>query len=177
MRGTQILAVVLGTGLLICCTPRVQSGAPTPPAPPAEAALEEIRISRGPCFGFCPVYSLAVTPGGRVDFKGERHTAVLGARSRPAGREAYEHMRSALAPLRPRTGEAAEFACNVAVSDMSSLTLEWIAVDGTRTALAYGMGCRDPEGAAIVHTVEEQLHLLGADEWAAQKTWPGDTRG
>ncbi|KMS59786.1 hypothetical protein V474_11370 [Novosphingobium barchaimii LL02] len=175
MRATFVVAVVLGTGLLICCTPRVRSGAPTLPV--TAQGGEEIRISRGPCFGFCPVYTLAVTPAGRVDFKGERHTAVLGQRAHSVGRTAYEDVRGALAALRPETGIETEFACKVAVSDMSHLTLEWIAADGTRTALTYGMGCRDPEGAAIMQTVEKQLHKLEAAEWAAQKTWPGDTRG
>ena len=149
----------------------MQPGAPTPPA------LEEIRISRGPCFGFCPVYTLAVTPAGRVDFKGERHTAVLGPRAHSAGRDAYEAVRSALAPLRPETGSERQSECKVAVSDMSTLTLEWIAADGTRTALSHGMGCRDPEGAGISRTIEEQLRTLQVEAWAAQKTWPGDTRG
>jgi len=175
MRAIFVAAVVLGTGLLICCTPRVQSGAPTLPATAQRG--EEIRISRGPCFGFCPVYTLAVTPAGRVDFKGERHTAVLGQRAHSVGRAKYEDMRRALAPLRPETGVETEFVCKVAVSDMSQLTLEWIAADGMRTALTYGMGCRDPEGAAIMRTVEEQLRKLEVAEWAAQKTWPGDTRG
>jgi hypothetical protein len=39
------------------------------------------------------------------------------------------------------------------------------------------MGCRDPEAAGIELTVEEQLRRLEVDEWAAQKTWPGDPRG
>ncbi|WP_235037730.1 MULTISPECIES: DUF6438 domain-containing protein [unclassified Novosphingobium] len=175
MRAIFFVAIVLGTGLLICCTPRVQSGAPTPPV--AAQGGEEIRISRGPCFGFCPVYTLAVTPAGRVDFNGERHTAVLGQRAHSVGRRTYKEVRRALAPLRPETGSETEFACKVAVSDMSRVTLEWIAADGTRTALNYDMGCRDPEGSAIMRTVEEQLRKLEVEEWAAQKTWPGDTRG
>lgn len=172
MRGFTLFAIVLGTGLLSCCTPRVQSGAL--PAP----AAEEIRLSRGPCFGFCPVYSVAVTPAGRVDFKGERHTAVLGARSHTVGRTGYEDVRSALAPVRPKTSGESTFSCvSGAPTDMSSLTIEWIAANGGRTAFTYRMGCRDEAGREIERKVEEQLRRLEADAWAAQKTWPGDTRG
>jgi hypothetical protein len=172
MRAIFLAVVVLGTGLLICCTPRVQSGAlPSP-------AREEIRLSRGPCFGFCPVYTLAVTPAGRVDFKGERHTAVLGSRSHSVGRAAYDEVRRALAPVRPPTGSEHALACTAgAPTDMSSLTIEWIAANGMRTALTYRMGCRDPEGTHLERMVEKQLRRLGAEGWAAQKTWPGDTRG
>jgi hypothetical protein len=60
---------------------------------------------------------------------------------------------------------------------MPRLTVEWIRADGTRTALTQRMGCRDPEAAGIELTVEEQLRRLEVDEWAAQKTWPGDPRG
>lgn len=172
MRGYTLFAIALGTGLLSCCTPRVQSGAlPTP-------AKEEIRLSRGPCFGFCPVYTLAVTPAGRVDFKGERHTVVLGPRSHTVGRAGYEDVRRALAPMRPATGSETAFACASEMpTDTASLTIEWIEADGGRTALTYRLGCRDEAGAAIERTVEEQLRRLEADTWATQKTWPGDTRG
>lgn len=171
MRGPLLCALVLGTGLLLCCTPRVRPGAQ--PALPGE----EIRISRGPCFGFCPVYTVAVTPAGRVDFTGERHTATLGPRSRPAGPAAYEALRNAFASYRPQSGREEELACVPTPTDMSILTVEWIAANGNRTALTYRMGCRQPAGQQMERLVEEQLRGLGVEEWAAQKTWPGDTRG
>jgi len=173
VRGLTLSAIVLGTGLLLCCTPRMQPGVLKPSASPSE----EIRISRGACFGFCPVYTLAVTPAGRVDFEGERHTAVLGPRSHSVGRGVYEDVRRALAPVRPATGSEREVPCPAAATDMPRLTVEWIRADGTRTALTQRMGCRDPETAGIELTVEEQLRRLEVDEWAAQKTWPGDPRG
>lgn len=175
MRGFTLSAIVLGTGLLLCCTPRMQPGAQQPPL--SVRPGEEIRLSRGPCFGFCPVYTLAVTPAGRVDFEGKRHTAVLGPRSHSVGRGVYREVRRALAPLRPATGSQREAPCPAAATDMAVLTIEWIAADGTRTALTHRMGCRDPAGAAIERTVEDQLRRLEVDAWAAQKTWPGDTRG
>lgn len=174
MRAIARFAIVLGAGLLLCCAPRARPGAHPPVAP----LSEEIRISRGPCFGFCPVYTLAVTPAGRVDFDGVRHTAVLGPRARPVGRTGYEDVRRAFAPMRPATaGEHTASCPGGAPSDMASLTVAWIGADGTRTALSQSMGCRDPAAAAFVHTVDEQLRRLKVDGWAAQKTWPGDTRG
>jgi hypothetical protein len=172
MRAISFVAVALGAGLLISCTPRVRPG-----VPPLSPKLEEIRISRGPCFGFCPVYTVAVTPAGRVDFTGERHTAVLGPRARSAGRETYEAVRKALASARPRTGEARAQPCPSAATDMAQMTVEWIAASGTRTALTYNLGCREPATAKLAQTVEAQLQALQVADWAAQKTWPGDTRG
>jgi len=173
MRGPLLCGIVLGAGLLLSCAPRVRPGAAASPAP----AGEELRISRGPCFGFCPVYKVAVTPAGRVDFTGERHTAVLGQRAHSVGRATYEDVRRTLAPMRPQTGEERAHACTEAATDMSSVTVEWIGADGRRTALTYNMGCRSPEGSAMARTVEQQLGRLGVEEWTAQKTWPGDSRG
>lgn len=178
MRSISLVAVVLGTGLLICCAPRVQPGAPLPPPPASPStASEEIRISRGPCFGFCPVYKVAVTPAGRVDFTGERHTTVLGPRSRSVGPAVYEELRKAMQPLRPETGKESVFACSTEATDMSQLTIEWVAANGVRTALTYNMGCRDEAGGALAQTVEDQLRRLEIDGWASQKTWPGESRG
>ncbi|PNU04423.1 DUF6438 domain-containing protein [Novosphingobium guangzhouense] len=172
MRGPLLCGIVLGAGLLSSCAPRVQPGVSSP-AP----AGEELRISRGPCFGFCPVYSVSVTPAGRVDFTGKRHTAVIGPRAHSISRATYEQVRRALAALRPHTGEQATHACSEAATDMSSITVEWIGADGARTSLTYNMGCRSPEGSAMARTVDEQLGRLGVTDWAAQKTWPGDSRG
>jgi len=171
MRGLFLLAIMLGTGLLLCCAPRVQSGANSP------EAGEELRLTRGPCFGFCPVYTVAVTPAGRVDFRGERHTTVLGPRSHSAGRAAYEEVRRALAPLRPASGREKVYPCSAAATDMSLITLEWISSGGQRTALTYRMGCRDEGGRKLEEAVDAALLRLGVRDWAAQKTLPGVPRG
>lgn len=139
---------------------------------------EEIRISRGPCFGFCPVYSVAVTPSGNVAFKGERHTEVLGERTHAVGRQGYADVRQALQALRPVTGAEQAYECKSPVpTDMASYSIEWIAADGTRTALTYNTGCRDPEAQQIGETITRQVERLGAEGWAAQKTRPGANRG
>lgn len=176
-RGPLLCAIVLGAALLSNCTPRVQPGAPSLPPAPSVADAEEIRISRGPCFGFCPVYSIAVAPGGQVQFTGERHTTVIGTRSRTVGPAGYEAVRKSLAPLRPASGTRQDYACDAAATDMSQVTVEWVSAAGARTAFSYNMGCRSPKGLDINRTVEEQLQKLDGEGWAAQKTWPGATRG
>lgn len=170
-RGLFLLAVILGAGLLLCCAPRVQPGTAS------SEAGEEIRVSRGPCFGFCPVYSVAVTPAGRVDFTGDRHTEVLGPRSHSVGREAYETVRGRLARLRPATGRTEALPCPVAQTDTALVTVEWIAAGGARTALTWRMGCPSAAGEDMERLLDDQLLLLGVDRWAAQRTWPGVPRG
>jgi hypothetical protein len=48
----------------------------------ASAPGETITVALGPCFGFCPVYETSIAPDGGVRFDGQRHTAVLGERTR-----------------------------------------------------------------------------------------------
>lgn len=175
-RATLIAGLVMGTGLLLCCAPRMHSPRMQPGAPRSGSG-EEIRISRGPCFGFCPVYTIAVTPAGRVDFEGKRHTAVLGPRSHTVGRSAYARVRRALGPYRPATGLETELPCPAAATDMAMITIEWISASGVRTALRYRLGCTSAQAKELETLMETQLQHLGVDGWARQQTWPGDTRG
>jgi Domain of unknown function (DUF6438) len=48
---------------------------------PAAAAPESgpaVTLERTPCFGTCPVYTVAITRGGEVTFSGKRHVAQTG---------------------------------------------------------------------------------------------------
>lgn len=168
--GILLAIAVVGAGLLAGCLPSGHGEN-------VRARGEAISISRGPCFGFCPVYEVAISPGGSVDFEGKRHTAVLGTRSQTVGRTAYQKVRRSLAPLRPATGRDQEFPCLAQPTDMSLFTIEWMSAHGTRTVLRYRMGCRDEAATAVERLIEEQLQTLGVNEWAEQRTWPGVGRG
>lgn len=126
---------------------------------------EAITLSRGPCFGFCPVYQVSVSPGGRVDFEGIRHTSVIGPRSRSAGKDAYRKVRHSLAELRPETGTSHEFPCPAGHTDTSLLTFEWVSPHGQRTIFRYRMGCPSPHGVRIEKLLAEQLGILQVTEW------------
>jgi hypothetical protein len=163
MRGRIALASAIGAGLLTYWVADVQPGAPRLPAG------EEIRISREPCGESCPAYTLAVTPAGRLDFNGVRHTAVQGSRSRTVGRAAYERLRLALAPLRPGTGGERVLRCDAAGDDPAQVTIEWLSARGGRTALRYRLDCREPAEVQLEHTVQSLLEGLQVEGWAAAK--------
>ncbi len=57
--------------------------------PPNEYKLEDVRIklTRGPCFGSCPVYSVEILGGGTVLYDGQAFVSVEGVRSSVVGRE------------------------------------------------------------------------------------------
>ena len=60
------------------------SGCPTRPVggpPPPEVGTVEIQLKRTACYGSCPEYSVHLFGDGRVEYRGDLHVSVLGARS------------------------------------------------------------------------------------------------
>jgi hypothetical protein len=59
--------------------PLANAPPPTPAPPPSSRLLAE--LSRGGCYGTCPIYTVTVYDDGRVEYKGERDVEVIGARA------------------------------------------------------------------------------------------------
>ena len=144
----------------------------TPPRAEHLAAAETIRWAVGPCFGSCPVYSVAITPDGTVTFDGERHTAKLGEEVRQLTAGAYRSAASSLAAFRPATGTVAHTTCDQRISDQSSTRIEWRATDGTVTTLEHDRGCRSARNDQLNATLQEMPAKLGIKEWTMQVTRP-----
>lgn len=148
------------------------------PAPHfSTATAETIMVSVGPCFGFCPVYTVSMAADGEVVFNGARHTAALGERRRKIDAAVYRAVAAELARFRPRAEEQREAACQVRVSDQASYDVTWIGAAGARRAIHTAGGCRDGEGAALEALLRTLPERLGIAEWAQQKTYPGTSRG
>ncbi len=81
----QRLLPVAFMALAGCMTEPASRAVPAPPEaqvpPSVQEAFDSIRLSRTPCFGRCPVYSVTVHADGRVEYRGERWVASTGARS------------------------------------------------------------------------------------------------
>lgn len=135
------------------------------PGPGAPAAGETIRISVGPCFGFCPVYSLEATPAGQVVFVGERHTGVEGRREAQAPAGGYSAVARALAPFRPATGASEQTSCERQATDMSHYTVVWTAPDGTQTTLNHDGGCMSAKNAKLMEALKATPARLGVEGW------------
>ncbi len=149
-------ATALLAGLAAC------AATPGPGVPPV---AETIAISVGPCFGFCPVYSLEAAPGGQVVFVGERHTAVEGRRETQAPAGGYAATARALAPFRPATGTSEQTACERQATDMSHYTVVWTAADGTQTTLNHDGGCMSARNARLMEALKATPARLGVEGW------------
>ena len=66
-RGLALLAVALAA-----CSRRESSPAAAPETGPA------VTLERTPCFGTCPVYTVAISRAGEVTFNGKHHVADTG---------------------------------------------------------------------------------------------------
>jgi hypothetical protein len=161
-----VIAVALGG----CVT---LMGKPEAPA----VAAETISYSIGPCFGFCPVYKVEVTPAGHVTYEGERHTATLGTKETEGGAKAYSAIAKAVAAYRPTTGQAEQTKCDQSISDMQHYRIVWTATDGTQTVLEHDKGCRSAKNDALNKALEALPAKLGIADWAKQETRAGVSRG
>ena len=131
----------------------------------ARPAGETLRTTVTPCYGLCPVYSVAVAPDGTVTFEGERHTAVRGKHERRAGRLAHRRLIRALAPYRPAPGTHARTQCQQRISDQSGYRIAWIGRDGTETVLEHDRGCISPRNAALNRIMDALPGRLGIGPW------------
>jgi len=157
--------------------PPATAAQPAPQSADEQGTADTIAVSVGPCFGFCPVYTVALSPAGTVTFTGERHTAELGEKTRQASPAEYRALATALAAYRPATGTTGETKCDQRISDQSHSRITWTAPDGTVTTLEHDKGCRSAENDRLNALLQDLPTRLGIEPWARQTTRPGVSRG
>lgn len=150
------LVSILTLALAACAN---QNGNPVSSTPPV--SQKEISFTVGPCFGFCPVYSVSVKADATVAFEGKRHTAHLGQRNLTADRTAFAKLEAELAPFRPATGSTDRTKCDVEASDMSDYHIVWTDPDGSKTVLDHSLGCRSAANDQLNAVLRQAPDRLG----------------
>jgi hypothetical protein len=133
---------------------------------PAKASLPsipddlQVTLSRGACFGLCPIYSVTLYSDGTVLFEGQRHTKVLGFQfgqiEEPAIRQVIEEL------------DKAEFFDEVDhngydMTDMPSANIA-VSLSGRVHSVSHYYGDRDaPESLAQLESKIDDL--LRSDQW------------
>lgn len=138
---------------------------------------KEISVSVGPCFGFCPVYSVSVKSDATVAFEGKRHTALLGQRNLIGSPAAYAKLEAELAPFRPANGRTERTRCDVEASDMSNFQIVWTDPDGSKTVLDHSLGCRSATNDRLNAVLRQAPNTLSISSWIRQVTRPDSPRG
>jgi hypothetical protein len=152
------MAVAALTALLAGCA-TARHGAPVP-APGADT----IRFSAGPCFGFCPVYSVTVKPAGASLLTPERNTAVPGETRFTVAPSQYRRLRDSFAPFRPKTGSEMRIGpgenCERAATDLPEYRIVWTQQGQDETQLNFYSGCFDERYARLRAAIAALPQLL-----------------
>jgi len=136
----------------------------------SEAAPAIITLERTACFGGCPVYTIAVSPTGEIQYEGRAHVRKLGTAS---GRVPRERVNALLSELE-RGGyfsfaeryTSAEPTCGRYVTD-SPTVITSVTLNGRTKKVSHDYGCGRAPGALVV--LERRIdEVLNSDQWTGR---------
>lgn len=139
------------------------------PSPQAGAPIaierEAVTYSTEACRGFCPVYSVTMTPAGEGVFVGEQHTAVTGERRftvEPAVAARFiEHVGAVKPAGDDRRIEMGTADCGTVATDLPAINVRWDANTGAAPqSLHLYVGCRSDEADRVGAVLKSALSLL-----------------
>ena len=133
----------------------------------ASTALPAISLERTPCFGTCPVYTVAVSPSGEVSYEGKAHVRQLGTASAqiPAAQvdELLGELEKAGYFSMADRYTASESACGRYVTD-SPNAITTVSSRGRTKRIEHDYGCGAAPGALVV--LERRIdEVLGSGRW------------
>jgi hypothetical protein len=135
------------------------------PGTPVAIEREAVTYSTQPCRGFCPVYSVTMTPTGEGVFDGKQHTAVTGERRFTVDAATAERFVEHVGAVRPREGdrriEMDSADCGIAATDMPAIEVRWDANTGAAPqSLHLYLGCRGEEAQRVRAVLQSAPDLL-----------------
>lgn len=151
---------------LVACAGNSESARPAP------TERDSISMTRGPCFGACPMYEVTVYGDGRVVFRGDRFVAQSGEHTRTidpteaaalfaaADSIGFFDLPMAITPANPE-------ACGGSWTDMPSadITVWWA---GLHHEVAHYHGC--PKAPASLTAFENRIDsVAGTAAWIGSR--------
>lgn len=167
MNVRRLFIACLGAAALASCAPSAISAEPEPMNPPSSSNVE-IRLARGACFGFCPVYTVSINGAGEVRYEGRNFVNVVGQRTAtiPA-----ENVARLLARFEEVGFDNLDDAYRANVSDLPSYTVS-ITRDGrTKTVVDYG-GVQAGMPRTIRDLQDEIDRVAGTAQWVLRDGQP-----
>ena len=152
--------------LLAACSATPESG-----ATPAPAASDQLSMTRGPCFGACPMYAVTVYGDGRVEFVGDRFVEKTGSHSAVADpvrvAELFAYAESiGFFDMPQNITPANEPACGMSHTDDSSAEITLVWGDRDRTVSHYHGCSKAPEA---LRSLERRIdEVAGTARWIGQ---------
>lgn len=161
---TPLRTVLVATALAAC-----HSSTPAPAPAPAADEAAAVTLERTPCFGRCPVYSVAITKSGLVRYEGKRFVADSGSESARIDPSAVESLlaeldRGGYFGFDDRYVSGAP-ACGPYATDLPSAITS--VDDGDRSKqIQHDHGCS--HAPALLSSLEKRI-----DEVAGTSKWTG----
>jgi hypothetical protein len=132
---------------------------------PIAIEREAVTYSTEACRGFCPVYSVRMTPEGEGVFTGEQHTAVTGERRftvEPAVAARFiEHVDAVRPAGGDRRIEMGTADCGTVATDLPAINVRWDSNTGAAPqSLHLYLGCSADEARRVRAVLEAAPSLL-----------------
>jgi len=149
------------------CGPRKDAARPSDSSSVASAAVPAISLERTPCFGTCPVYTVAVSPSGEITYEGKAHVRLLGVASAKIPAQQVDALLSELEKAgyfsMANRYIASEPACGRYVTDSPS-AITTVSSRGRTKRIEHDYGCGAAPGALVV--LERRIdEVLGSARW------------
>lgn len=138
----------VGAGLLLACVALSTGCAPRRGATASAApdTIPTLTLSRGACYGRCPIYSLALFDDGRTVFTGIQFTRLTGSDTAHVSRDAVDSLRRALESRRfdalPARITSGTTLCGAYAPDLPTVALSLRTGDAVHR-VEYDGGCMD----------------------------------
>lgn len=125
-----------------------------------------IQMSRGPCFGSCPSYTITIHGDGLVEYAGGRHVKVQGSQTGVVSKEQIVDILASLDRAKLWSLEDRAFAwCfdsdSVSVSVSIDVETKRVVSDGGCTGAKSGLQARFVQSAAEIDKI------VGSDKWVS----------
>lgn len=142
------------------------SAAPAPT--PENAGPVEISMTRTPCFGFCPDYTVTISGDGGVLYEGRRFVNVVGERR---AQISPAQVQALLARFDAIGFDNLENEYRAGVTDLPSTTIQLVRNGRTKSVLDYGgTGAGMPES---VRELQAEIdRASGAAQWVLRDGQP-----
>ena len=162
-----VLVVLLGFS---ACAPRTAEMPPDERPAQTDRVRSAVVLERAPCFGSCPVYTVAVSPDGEVSYEGRAHVKRRGTATARIPKERVDSLLNEL----DRAGYfgfanryvQSEPACGRYATDSPSAKTS-VTYRGRTKTIMHDYGCGSVPGALVV--LERRIdEVLGSDRWTGR---------
>lgn len=125
-----------------------------------------VQLSRGPCYGSCPSYTITIHGDGLVEYIGGRHVKVQGPQT---GVVSHEQVINILASLDRAEFWSLEDRAFAWCFDSDSVSVS-VSIDGETKRVVSDGGCTGAKSglqARFVQSAAEIDSILGSDKWVS----------